>query len=180
MFEALGVPVIDTDVIAREVVAPGQTGLAAVQAAFGDAVLSNDGSLDRAALRSVVFSDERQRRRLEAILHPLIQDQARRQSAVAGGDYQIIVVPLLVGSPLQAEMDRILLVDCDENTQIQRLMARDGGSEAEARRILAAQSSRGQRLKIADEVVSSSVDLAQTRYLIGELHGVYEALAASR
>lgn len=173
LFAELGATVIDTDVIAREVVQPGMPALDDIRAAFGDDVIDQDGSLDRAALRRIVFADEDARGRLEQILHPLIRAETMRQADVARGSYQVIVVPLLVESPLKEFVDRILVVDCDEETQIERLMARDSESEVQARRMLAAQSTREERLAIADDVVRNDRDLAETRRQVAELHEKY-------
>ena len=180
MFADLGVPVIDTDVIAREVVEPGQPALAEVREAFGDGVIAADGTLDRAAMRAIVFGDDAARRRLEAILHPRIGAATRAQADAAGGDYQVIVVPLLVGSSLRAFVDRVLVVDCDEGTQVARLLARDAESEDQARRILAAQSSRAERLAIADDVIVNDAGLDETRSQVFALHRRYLREAAAR
>ena len=180
MFAELGVPVIDTDVIAREVVRPGQPALQEIREAFGDGVMAVDGTLDRTAMRALVFEDEDARRRLEAILHPRIGKATVDQADAAGGDYQIIVVPLLVESSLRGFVDRVLVVDCDEETQVARLLARDAESEAQARRILAAQSSRSERLAIADDVVTNDGDLEGTRHQVRALHRRYLVQAAAR
>ena len=114
---------------------PGQPALSEIRDAFGDAVF-DEGVLDRAAMRQQIFADDDTRRRLEAIVHPRIQQETIRQARASGGDYQLIVVPLLTESPLRDFVDRILFVDCDEETQIQRLLARDAETEDQARRIL--------------------------------------------
>ena len=177
MFAACGVPVIDTDVIAREVVAPGMPALGEIRSRFGDGVFDDSGRLDRAALRKLIFENDRARTDLEAILHPRIGEETRRQSHEAGGPYQIIVVPLLVESSLRGFVDRILVVDCDEETQIERLLARDTESRRQARRILAAQASREERLAIADDVIDNSSDLDSLRTRVGELDVSYRSLA---
>ncbi|MDJ0939847.1 MAG: dephospho-CoA kinase [Woeseiaceae bacterium] len=179
MFAELGVPIIDTDLIAREVVEPGQPALDEIRHEFGDAIIAEDGSLDRAAMRRLVFSDDDARRRLEAIVHPRIRASALEQAATAGGQYQIIVVPLLVESPIREQVDRILVVDCDEDAQIRRLMARDAESEGQARRMLAAQASREQRLAIADDVVDNAGDVDATQSQVNELHRRYVRLSSS-
>jgi dephospho-CoA kinase len=177
LFAELGAVIIDTDRIARDVVAPGQPALNDIIAAFGATVLQPDGSLDRAALRQRIFANDDDRKRLEAITHPRIREAALRRADTAGGPYQLIVVPLLVGSPLRESVDRILVVDCDEDTQIARLMARDADSEAQARRILAAQSSRSERLAIADDVIDNGGTLDETRRQVRALHDFYKMLA---
>lgn len=180
MFTDLGVPVIDTDVIAREVVRPGKPALEEIREAFGDAVIAADGTLDRPAMRAIVFGDDAARRRLEAILHPRIGEATREQADAAGGEYQVIVVPLLVGSSLRTFVDRVLVVDCDEETQVSRLLARDAESEAQARRILATQSSRDERLAVADDVIANDGDLDETRQQVLALHRRYLREAAAR
>ena len=173
MFAELGVAVIDTDVIAREVVMPGQPGLDEVRQAFGEQILGDDGTLNRTALRQLVFADDGARKRLEAILHPHIREETFRQADAARGEYQLIVVPLLVESSLKSFVDRILVVDCDENTQMHRLLARDAESEQQARLILAAQASREQRLAIADDVICNDDSLDSTRSQVAALHKSY-------
>ena len=177
LFAELGAAIIDTDVIAREVVAPGQPALDEIAAEFGAEVIDADGGLDRAALRAVVFSDESARKRLEAITHPRIGVETQRQSEAADGKYQLIVVPLLVNSALRSFVHRILVVDCEEDTQISRLVARDGGSEEQARRILAAQASRTERLEIADDVIHNDGDVSELRQQVVALHEIYLTLA---
>ena len=177
MFADLGVPVIDTDVIAREVVAPGEPALDEIRARFGDRMFTADGHLDRGAMRDTIFADDDARRDLEAILHPRIGTETLRQADAAGGDYQLIVVPLLVGSPLAGFVDRVLVVDCEEETQIDRLLARDAESEDQARRILSAQASREQRLAIADDVINNDHSLAHVRDQVVDLDRKYRRIA---
>lgn len=178
MFADLGIPVIDTDVIAREVVEPGQPALDEVRARFGDRMIDASGNLDRAAMRQLVFSDDDARRDLEAILHPRIGLETRRQAEAADGPYQLIVVPLLTNSPLRQFIDRVLVVDCDEETQIRRLVQRDGSTLDEAQRMLAAQPSRDERLAIADYVIDNSGDLDMTRTAVSQLDQLYRSLVA--
>ena len=177
LFAELGAVVIDTDVIAREVVEPGQPALDEIHDAFGDTVIDGDGRLDRPAMRKIVFADASARERLEGILHPRIRDEAIRQAGAAGGAYQLLVVPLLVESPLRDQVDRILVVDCSEDTQIERLLARDAENEEQARRILAAQASREARLAIADDVIRNDADLDYTQSQVRALHTMYLAIA---
>lgn len=175
MFAALGATVIDTDVIARALVQPGQAALGEIRAAFGATVIAPDGTLDRGAMRRRVFADDAARARLEAILHPRIQQEVVRQAA-GGGDYQLIVVPLLTDSPLRDWVDRILVVDCDEQTQLSRLLARDAESDEQARRMLASQASREQRLAIADDVIHNDADIESLAAQVSALHDSYRAL----
>ncbi len=180
MFAALGVAVIDTDVIAREVVQPGEPALDEIRATFGDQVILASGELDRTAMRHLVFADAPAREKLEAILHPRIRESTVEQAAAAGGEYQLIVVPLLAESPIRDFVDRILVVDCPEDVQIQRLLARDAESEEQARRMLAAQAGREQRLAIADDVILNDGDLEQARAQVEALHTAYTDLARQR
>jgi len=177
MFAELGVPVIDTDIIARKVVEPGRPALDEIRKRFGEDIIDAAGNLDRRALRGLVFADPEARLELENILHPRIGDETRRQADIAGGAYQLIVVPLLVGSRLLEFVDRVLVVDCDEETQIKRLLARDAETTEQARRILAAQSSRAERLEIADDVIANSGSLDATREQVMVLHETYSRLA---
>jgi dephospho-CoA kinase len=131
-------------------------------------------------MRHLVFADAPARKKLEAILHPRIRESTVQQAEAAGGEYQLIVVPLLAESPIREFVDRILVVDCSEDTQIQRVLARDTESEEQARRILAAQASREQRLAIADDVIRNDGDLEQTRARVGALHSTYTDLARRR
>ena len=172
-FAALGVPVIDTDLLAREVVAPGTEGLAAVAARFGESVLQPNGALDRRALREHIFADPEARRALEAITHPRIREALEAQLAALEAPYAIVVIPLLFETGWQARFDRVLLVDVPKATQKQRLMARDGISSAEAERILETQVSRAQRRAMADDVIDNTGDISQLNARVEALHGTY-------
>ena len=177
MFADLGIAIIDTDRIAREVVEPGQPALEEIRDRFGDTVIEATGNLDRRALRRLIFTDEGARIDLEAILHPRIGAETRRQADAAAGPYQVIVVPLLVDSPLRRFVDRVLAVDCSEELQIERLLARDTETVEQARRILAAQSSREERLSIADFTIDNGKGLEHTRQQVVELDEVFRRLA---
>jgi dephospho-CoA kinase len=177
LFEALGVPVIDTDVLAREVVAPGQPVLGQIAARFGKQVIAQDGSLDRAALRTIVFADPAARTDLEHITHPAIRALLEERSAKLRGAYQILVIPLLVETEQRTPVNRVLVVDCSEDVQIRRLQSRDGSPIEQARQILAAQVSREARLAAADDVIVNEGDLAAVRDQVAELHAKYTALA---
>lgn len=179
LFAEFGIPVIDTDVIARQLVQPGEPALEEIRAAFGDEVFDAEGRLDRKSMRKIVFADPARRKLLESILHPRIREAVVAQSGSVAGPYQIITVPLLVGSPLQEFMDRILVVDCDEETQLSRLLARDVETVNQARRIVAAQASRQERLAIADDVISNDAELTSTRDQVDALHSKYLILAES-
>jgi dephospho-CoA kinase len=179
VFAELGVPVIDSDVIAREVVAPGSPGLAAISARFGEGVLQEDGQLDRRALRALVFADPTARRELETLTHPLIRERMAAQSAAAGGPYQIHAIPLLVeGGAKRPGIDRVLVIDCPEEIQVERVMARDRVDEASARAVLAAQASRAQRLAAADDIIVNDRGLEALRDAVTILHRRYLDSAA--
>lgn len=169
----LDVSIIDTDLIAREVVAKGSQGLKAIQLTFGDDVLDSNGTLNRAHLRKVVFADIAARKKLEAITHPLIQQSCQHQYEQASGLYVVFAVPLLVGSPMRIWMDRVLVVDCSETTQLRRLQSRDGSSWQEARQILDAQSTRTERLAIADDVISNNGSLRALEDSVDRIHHFY-------
>jgi dephospho-CoA kinase len=180
LFADLGAAVIDTDVIAREVVAPDTPGLSRLRSAFGDEILNADGSLDRSALRTRVFADEPSRKQLEAILHPLIRAETLRQSAThAEAPYQILVVPLLAETGFKEFVDRVLVVDCPSNTQIERLMARDKESATTAAAMINAQTGREQRLAIADDTISNDGPREALAHAVASLHQQYLELAAA-
>ena len=179
LFATHGVPVIDTDIIAREVVEPGQPALATVVDAFGTGVLAADGRLDRPRLRERIFGDAEARRRLEAILHPAIRAEMERQSRAAGGSYQVLVIPLLVEGGRQNHINRVLVVDVPEATQIERLVRRDGVSRDQADAALRAQASRDARLAFADDVIENTGDLAALEMRVAKLHGDYLRLAGA-
>jgi dephospho-CoA kinase len=178
LFAARGVPVIDTDVIARQVVEPGEPALAAVVDAFGPQVLGVDGRLDRPHLRKRIFGDAQARRRLEAILHPAIRMEMERQSRAAGGPYQVLVIPLLVEGGRRDHVDRVLAVDVPEATQVERLMRRDGVPREQAEAALRSQAGREARLAFADDVIENTTDLAALESRVAQLHEKYLRFAA--
>ncbi len=179
-FRELGVPVIDADEAARAVVAPGQPGLAHVVARFGNRILGPSGELDRRKLREIVFADAQSRRDLEAILHPLIRAEMARLAEAVSGPYLVMAIPLLVEGGSRAGLDRTLVVDLDEQTQVARVMSRDSSSETEARAILAAQASRADRLAIADDILENSGSVDELRAAVDRLHERYQRIAANR
>src|SRR5690242_6957157 len=176
-FAALGVPIIDTDQVAREVVEPGQPPLERLVERFGQTILTPDGHLDRPKLREIVFSDPRARADLEALTHPAIGTAVEAWSAAAGGPYQVLILPLLVEKNLASHVDRVLVVDCNEELQIRRLQARDGSTDEQARAILDAQTSRTSRLKAAHDVIQNEGDLSGVRDQVSALHARYMELA---
>jgi len=180
-FGALGVPILDSDQVAREVVEPGQPPLERLVERFGRAILTPDGHLDRPALRNIVFSDPKARADLEALTHPAIGAALEARSAAAGGPYQILVIPLLIEKALSAHVDRVLVIDCDEELQIRRLQARDGSTRAQAQAILDAQVSRAARLKAAHDVIRNNAEMSAVQSQVATLHTRYLELArASR
>ena len=176
-FAELGVPVIDADLVARQVVEPGTPALNAIVTTFGAEVLDASGRLDRAKLRERVFAQPAQREILESITHPAIREEMAEQSRVAGGTYQIHVIPLLVETGRTGEYDRVLVVDCPEEDQIRRLLERDGTNLEQARQILAAQASRTDRLNAADDVIVNTGTLEDLEQFVLTLHRNYELLA---
>jgi dephospho-CoA kinase len=177
-FRELGIPVIDADQSSRSVVAPGQPGLEAVVARFGEGLLTADGELDRRALRRLIFADPRKRRDLEAILHPLIRADMERRVLQTVGPYVILEIPLLVeAGGVRDRVDRVLVVDANESAQLQRLMARDAESLEGAGAILAAQANRAARLKAADDVLMNSGTVTELRQAVDRLHQRYLRLA---
>ncbi len=179
-FVELGVPVIDADAAARAVVAPGKPGLAAVSERFGPRVLAENGELDRRALRDLIFKDPGSRRDLEAILHPLIRADMEQSAELAVGPYVVMDIPLLVEGGSRDRVDRILVVDVDETMQLQRVMARDGCTEQQARAILASQASRRARLAAADDVLLNAGTVTDLRQAVDHLHERYLRLAEAQ
>ena len=178
-FAAASVPVIDTDVIARELTAPGGTALGTIRAAFGATVMQPDGTLDRAALRRRVFADAPARRQLESILHPMIRQRVEQMLAALTASYVVIVIPLLVESGGYRDLlDRVLVVDCPEDLQIARVVTRSGLSRDEVKAILAVQASRAERLAVADDVMSNTASPEALCAEAAILHQRYLALAA--
>ena len=177
-FRARGVPVIDADQVARDVVAPGTPGLAAVADAFGSDVLQADGTLDRRRLRAIVFADPTERHRLEAILHPLIRDEIRARRDQVQGPYCILDVPLLIESPaLRSLADRVLVIDVPVELQVARLMQRDDMTAAQCEAMLAAQATRERRLEGADDVVDNAGDMTALQRQLESMHARYLHLA---
>lgn len=173
LFARLGVPVIDTDLIAREVVAAGTPLREQLFARFGAAIRTADGELDRSALRRIVFDDPERRRQLEALLHPAIRSRTESLAQQAGGPYQLHVVPLLVETASTPQYARVLVVDCPESLQILRLCARSHLSEAEARAMLTAQASRSDRLAAADDVICNDGPVEALVPKVAALHERY-------
>ncbi|KAF1056363.1 MAG: Dephospho-CoA kinase [Burkholderia gladioli] len=181
-FGERGATLVDTDAIAHRVTAPGGAAMAPIAAAFGSAFVAADGSLDRARMRVLVFGDDAARKQLEAITHPLIRAETEREAALATGAYVIFVVPLLVESgSWRSRVDRVLVIDCEVETQIARVMQRNGFSRGQVEAIVARQATREARLAAADDViVNEQAPDAALDARIDMLHARYLALAASK
>jgi len=176
-----GVRVIDADVIAREIVAPGRPALDEIVAHFGGGMLDANGALDRGALRARVFADPRERAALEAITHPRVRARMAELAACATGAYCVLAIPLLAESGADYSwLDAVVVVDVPESIQLARLMARDGSNQTLARAMIAAQAKRGIRLALADEVIDNSGTLEQLRAASDALHGRLLGRAALR
>ena len=176
-FSRLGVPVIDADLIARELVAPGSPAAEKIAGIFGPSVLLTDGSLDRPQLRHLVFTDSNARRRLEAVLHPLIYAEMRLRTRALRTRYCVWVVPLLLETCKTELVDRVLVVDTAESLQRQRALSRDGMDDDILEAILTSQVSRAERLRAADDVIVNNADLTHLQEQVAALHHHYLDLA---
>ena len=180
-FGKLGLEVVDTDLLAHRLSASGQSGFAAIRAEFPDLPLQPDGEIDRAALRRLVFADSAARARLETALHPLIGAEAKREIARWRGPYGLVVVPLLLErAGLRQTVDRILVVDCPEDEQVRRVVARSGLASAEVRAIMATQLPRAERLAAADDVLDNAGAPEAIVPQVRSLDRRYRDLAAAR
>ena len=180
LFSAHGVPIIDADLVAREVVEPGQPGLDQIIHLFGCEMLASDGTLDRGRLRKQVFSNETARKELEQMLHPLIRARIKRRLSVIEAPYVILAIPLLLEGGRVDQVDRILVIDAEESQQVARACARDGENEAQVRAILAAQCSRKDRLTAADDVIYNTGDLDELKTQVAHMHNHYLRLVAGK
>ena len=181
LFVAQGAALVDTDAIAHELTGPGGAAMAQLIAAFGPEVARPDGAMDRAAMRRLVFADPSAKARLESILHPLIRQLSAERCRAATAPYVILAVPLLVESGTYRERcDRVVVVDCPESLQIERVMARNGMSSDEVKAIMATQASRPQRLAAADDIVLNDGDLTGIHPQVAALHQKYLVLSAEK
>ena len=183
MFAARGVPVIDTDLIAHQITAPGGVAMPLIESAFGPQYVAADGSLDRARMRTRVFGDGAAKAQLESITHPLIRAESERQRNLARGAYHIVVVPLLVeAGPRAVKTDRVLVVDCPVDTQIERVMQRNGFSRDQVLAIIARQATREARLAAADDVIlnDAQATLDTLEREVEALHANYVRMAAQQ
>ena len=176
-FEQKGIVVVDADLAARVVVEPGGAALRAIAEHFGPAVIREDGHLDRAALRALVFSNEDERHWLEQLTHPLIGQEIRDQVAASDSPYTILSSPLLLETSQRELVDIVVVVDVPEAVQLERTMARDDNDEAQVRRIMAAQMGRDERREQADVVIDNSRSLAELDGVVEELHKEFLARA---
>lgn len=173
-FVQLGAALVDTDAIAHELTGPQGAAMPQLKAAFGPTIVDNAGALDRVQMRQRVFADAEARAVLEGILHPMIRQLSDQRCQAASAPYVVLAVPLLVESAsYRQRCDRILVVDCPETQQIERVMARNGLSEAEVKAIMAAQATRAARLAVADDVLSNDLDLATLKIQVLSLHQKY-------
>ena len=173
LFEELGAPVIDTDLISRQLVEPGEPALQEIVTAFGASMLNADDSLNRKVLGKLIFSSEQQRKQLEDILHPRIRDEVAHQLQMIDAPYVIIVIPLLLETRYPITVDRVLLVDAPQQLQRQRLMQRNGISESEADKMMQTQAANSQRLAAADDVISNQGALEDLQAEVERLHQYY-------
>lgn len=177
-FERLGITVVDADLASRAVVEPGRPALKAIEEHFGACVIASDGTLNRAALRKLVFEDAEERRWLEQLTHPHINRYIAEALADATSPYVILAHPLLVETGQTRVCQRVLVVDVPEALQLERTMARDSNPESQVRAIMAAQASREQRLAAADDVIVNDRDLSHLDREVERLHTLYLDLAA--
>ncbi|HET6725389.1 MAG TPA: dephospho-CoA kinase [Gammaproteobacteria bacterium] len=176
-FARLGVPIVDADEASRDITAPGSPVLPELAALVPREPLIVNKALDRKRLRQLMFADPTLRQRIEAILHPRIIEKMRADIAAMNGDYVIVAIPLLTEAGVSDLVDRVLVLDCPEAVQIERLMRRDGETKESARRILEAQATREERLALADDVIDNSGALNELRAAVGELHRRYRFIA---
>ncbi|MFC7299201.1 dephospho-CoA kinase [Herminiimonas aquatilis] len=179
LFAAHGAAVIDTDLIAHQLTAAGGAAIAQIGLAFGADFIAPDGAMDRVKMREAVFADPRERKRLEAILHPLIRAQTEHAAAQAKGPYILVVIPLLVESGLwKQRLSRVLAIDCSEEMQIRRVMQRNNLTAAQVRAIIATQASRASRLAAADDVILNDGDATALGPQVKRLHDLYISLTS--
>ena len=173
-FARLGAAIVDTDVIAHELTGPGGAAIPEVERIFGSALLAESGAMDRKKMRERVFADPVAKKALESLLHPMIRQESQRRIATARGPYVVHVVPLLIESEDYRErVDRILVVDCPEQLQLERVRARSGLPEAEVRAIVASQATRAERLAAADDIIDNRGTIDALRKQVAAFHHKY-------
>ncbi len=178
-FSSLGADIIDTDIIARELIFPGSETLNKIVSVFGENVLQDDGNLNRKLMRQIIFSEKDKKITLEKIMHPKIQNEVKLKIQSASGQYQIIVVPLLLQSPILDFVDRVLIIDCNEKIQINRLMNRDNISEELAKKMIENQSKREERLAIADDIILNEGRIEEIKHEVKKLNDFYIKISSS-
>ena len=178
-FSSLGADIIDTDIIARELIFPGSETLDEIVSFFGEIVLLSDGDLDRKLMREIIFNEKDKKIALEKIMHPKIQNEVKLKIQSASGFYQIIVVPLLLQSPILNFIHRVLIIDCDEKLQIKRLIKRDNITEQLAKKIIRSQSKREERRSIADDIILNEGCIEEIKHQVKKLNDLYMKILSS-
>jgi len=173
LFSNYNIPIIDADIIAHQLVAPGQPALNLLQQAFGAAILNSDGSLNRKQLRDIIFSDADKKAQLESIMHPLIFQQMQAEYQQQNSPYSILCIPLLIETKMTSFVDHILVVDCDVETQIERVKQRDQLSTERILSIIASQIDRKTRLSYANDIIDNSKSTTQLAEQVKKLHNQY-------
>jgi dephospho-CoA kinase len=176
-FERLGTPVIDSDIITRELVVPGSLALKRIIESFGEDIVDAKGNLDRQKLRQTIFADHTARRNLEEILHPMVRQEIARQLSGLSSPYALVVIPLMVESGMVGMFDRVIVVDCDEEEQIKRVIKRDSCSKDEVDAIIQTQTSRNKRLAIATDIINNTVDIRSLDGQVERMHQHFLSLA---
>lgn len=180
LFHDLGVQSVDADLVARELVMPGEPALAAIVEHFGSGILQHDGQLDRAILRAKIFADEAEKHWLNQLLHPLIRQRLLQQLQQCSSSYALLIAPLLLENKLQSYTDRVLVVDVPEELQLSRTMQRDQVPAEQVQNILNSQISRPERLRLADDVLLNTVPLFELQPQIQQLHSSYQQFAEEK
>jgi dephospho-CoA kinase len=178
-FSSLGVDIIDTDIIARELIFPGSETLNEIVSIFGENVLQDDGNLNRKLMRQIIFNEKDKKITLEKIMHPRIQNEVKLKIQSVSGRYQIIVVPLLLQSPILDFVHRVLIIDCDEKIQINRLIKRDNITEELAKKMIENQSKREERLAIADDIILNEGRIEEIKHEVKKLNDFYIKISSS-
>lgn len=179
LFSELGVPIIDSDLIAHQLVEPHSKALTQIAALFGSHIIQSDGSLDRAQLREDIFNDKNKRQQLEEVLHPLIRKEMLRQVATVDSPYVILAIPLLLEKNWQNQLDRVLVVDCSETQQLERASKRDNTAIEAIEKIIASQINRNVRINAADDIIDNRGSLDSLRKQVESLHHRYLRMAAN-
>jgi len=175
LFSDLGVEIVDADIVAREVVAPGSIALQQIARKFGQDILLAGGGLDRGALRQIIFSDDSAKAWLNQLMHPLIRETIVQQLSQTTSCYSILVAPLLLENNMQSLVSRVLVVDTDEQRQIERTMSRDNSDKAQVQAIMSSQMLRTKRLALADDIIKNNGMINNLTSDVKKLHDSYTA-----